>query len=219
MRARWPSDKPLKIMMLGPGNGTDAFFVRNLFTNSEFFFVEASPDFQKTLSERFGVESVIDPQIDGRIKLTDDSVDLVMAFSVLHHIANVSFVLQEVGRILRPGGLFITREPCSSMGDWSKPRRSTPNERGIPAKMMVQIAKSARLHNVTGQRPVPVLFAQLNLILKRFKMFTKISQTSLRRFDRLLSRLVAGNDWNWRDVWWKKIGPSAYFYVFENPKL
>lgn len=218
LRARWPADKPLKVMMLGPGDGTDAVFMRKLFPNTEFFFVEASPDFQKTLGERYGAGSVIAPQIDGTIKLPEDSVDLVMAFSVLHHIANVSFVVQEVGRILRPGGLFITREPCSSMGDWSKPRSSTPNERGISAKLMVQIAQSAGLRNLTGQRPVPVLFAPLNLILKRFSKFITLSKTSVRRYDRLLSSMVAGNDWYWRDRWWKKLGPSAYFYVFEKSK-
>jgi len=204
LRARWPANKPLKVRMLGAGNRTGAVFMRNLFPNTGSFFVEASPDFQKTRGERFGAESVIAPQVDGTIKLPDDSVDLVMAFSVLHHIANVSFVVQEVGRILRPGGPFITREPCSSMGDWSEPRCSTPNERGISAKLMVQIAQSAGLRNLPGQRPGPVLFAALNLTLKWFSKNITLWEKSVRRCDRLLNRLISGNDWYWRDSWWQK---------------
>lgn len=39
------------------------------------------------------------------------SFDLVIANSFLHHLPNVAQPLTEVGRVLRPGGMYIGREP------------------------------------------------------------------------------------------------------------
>src|SRR5690606_21596913 len=52
----------------------------------------------------------------GVINLPDASVDVVLCMSVLHHIANVSFVLAEISRVLKPGGLLFLREPTVTMG-------------------------------------------------------------------------------------------------------
>jgi SAM-dependent methyltransferase len=75
----------------------------------------------------------IEPQVSGKIDFPDNTFDLVTSFGVLHHIPNVSFVLSEILRILKPNGHFLLREPIISMGDWSKPRLGlTKRERGIP---------------------------------------------------------------------------------------
>ena len=49
---------------------------------------------------------------DGKIPLTDKSIDVIMMFAVLHHIPPKPRleILKEVQRILRPGGLVIIRE-------------------------------------------------------------------------------------------------------------
>jgi SAM-dependent methyltransferase len=41
-----------------------------------------------------------------------ESYDAVLAFNVLHLILHRESVLNHVGRLLRPGGLFITKTPC-----------------------------------------------------------------------------------------------------------
>ena len=215
---RWQCDKRLKVLILGPGNGADAEFLRNLYPEADFSFIEVSIDFQRILSERYGQSSIVMPNFDNAIKLKDESIDLVVAFSVLHHIANVSFVVKEVSRVMRPGGLFITREPCSSMGDWSKPRLATPNERGIAAHLLVEIATQAGLQMSPDLRVTPVLFAPLNKILFKLRKYISISNKTVWLCDKFLSRVVSFNDWYWRDFWWKKIGPSAYFYAFEKTK-
>ena len=62
------------------------------------------------------------PSAIGDIALDSASVDLATSFGVLHHIPNVSHVVTEIARVLKPGGIFVLREPISSMGDWRKAR-------------------------------------------------------------------------------------------------
>lgn len=83
----------------------------------------------------------------GDIEFSDEQFDLITCFSALHHIANVSHVISELVRVLRPGGmLFIRepilsmREPIYSMADWERPRKGlTKRERGIPLKFFRQL--------------------------------------------------------------------------------
>jgi SAM-dependent methyltransferase len=46
-----------------------------------------------------------------RMDLPDESVDRVLCFDALHHVANMSEVLAEMGRVLRPGGVAGFSEP------------------------------------------------------------------------------------------------------------
>lgn len=78
----------------------------------------------------------VKPRPDGRLPFADSSFDLVTCLGVLHHIPNVSFVLGELQRVCKLGGIALVREPIVSMGDWRKPRRGlTRNERGIPLQL------------------------------------------------------------------------------------
>ena len=48
--------------------------------------------------------------------IADDSCDIVMAYSVLHHIPNYIDILVEFVRVLKPGGiLFIDHESSSNV--------------------------------------------------------------------------------------------------------
>jgi SAM-dependent methyltransferase len=46
-----------------------------------------------------------------RMDLSDASVDRVLCFDALHHVANMRDVLSEMGRVLRPGGIAGFSEP------------------------------------------------------------------------------------------------------------
>jgi SAM-dependent methyltransferase len=46
-----------------------------------------------------------------RMDLGDDSVDRILCFDALHHVPNMSEVLAEMGRVLRPGGVAGFSEP------------------------------------------------------------------------------------------------------------
>src|SRR5258708_6298832 len=84
------------------------------------------------------------PSAIGDIKLDSATVDLATSFGVLHHIPNVSHVVGEIARVLKPGGLFVLREPISSMGDWRKPGAGlTAHERGLPLPCVESLARTA----------------------------------------------------------------------------
>lgn len=40
-------------------------------------------------------------------------------------------------------------------------------------------------------------------------------------YERTASRFwdASKNDYYWRDAWYKRVGPSAYFYVFRKPGI
>lgn len=86
------------------------------------------------------------PNTDGHMDYEDSSFDLVVCCAALHHVANVSFVISEFGRILKPGGYALIREPVVSMGDWRTHRRGlTARERGIPLPLMRRMIDAAGL--------------------------------------------------------------------------
>lgn len=74
------------------------------------------------------------PSPSGTMPFADSLFDLAVCLGTLHHIPNVSHVVKEIGRVLRPGGYALIREPIVSMGDWRTDRGPgcTQNERGIP---------------------------------------------------------------------------------------
>lgn len=47
---------------------------------------------------------------DEKLPFLDNSVDLVTAFVVIHHIRNFPAMLKEIYRVLKPGGFFFIRE-------------------------------------------------------------------------------------------------------------
>lgn len=53
----------------------------------------------------------------GRTSLEDNSADCVYCVSVIEHVNNVNAVLNEISRILRPGGLFIVTFDLDIRGD------------------------------------------------------------------------------------------------------
>lgn len=196
-----------KMLVLGPGNGAEV----SRFKEWSLTFVEASDNFKSVLRERFPTSVVIHPQPSGQMALPNESQDVVCAFSVLHHIPNVSAVIREVSRVTKPNGIFLVREPCSSMGDWRYPRSATPNERGISARLLGKIASD---YDFQLERKTPILFEPINKLLKKTIGFQMIPFGILFAVDRFISSVVALNDHYWRDTFLKKIGPSGYFYVF-----
>ncbi len=202
-----------EILILGPGSGKEIEEFSKRYPTWTFHFIEPSSPFRVLLQNRFPTSRIYKPDATNKMQLKNEQVDVVLAFSVLHHIANVTYVLSEVGRVLKAGGLFITREPCSSMGDWRKERSTTPNERGIAKRFMISSAKKANLF-LSYCEPIPILFEPINKFLKKIGLDGKIAFSIVYFVDRIISRIVSVNDRYWRNTFFKKIGPSSYIYYF-----
>ena len=198
------------VLVIGPGPGKEMEKFNDKFKNCTIYFLESSENYKKELKVTFPKSVILDANIDANIKLKSNSIKLVIGFSVLHHIPNVSSCLSEIYRVLQKDGILFLREPCSSMGDWRGPRSTTPNERGISKKWFLKEFDKLNLRLLSS--PDPVLFDQLNKIFVK-SIFGKLSSFHLIYFlDNIISKVVSFNDYYWRDNFLKKIGPSAYFY-------
>jgi len=211
-RITLPKNRSGSILVLGPGSGSEISKFASDNPEWSLVFLEASDHFKADLKTNYPESQVLDAVFTGDIPIRNESQDVICAFSVLHHIPNVSHVLGEVYRVMKPTGLFLVREPCSSMGDWRFPRLTTPNERGISMRWLTAKAKDTGF--VMENKPVPILFAPLNVLFIRIGVDSWITSRIFYLLDRFVSFVASTNDNYWRDAWYKKFGPSAYFYIF-----
>lgn len=168
-------------------------------------------------STNFSIEMLRDvpvshvrPAIDGTMPFPDDSFDVITCFGVLHHIANVTFVLGECHRVLKPGGVMFLREPIVSMGDWRRPRRGlTKNERGIPYDLFVGMVKK---HGFDIERLVGFDFAPLVRLLNFFgiNIYAHRLTTIL---DHFFCRIFAANKKYHRVTILDRFGPASFYMV------
>lgn len=154
--------------------------------------------------------SYLKARVDGRIEQPDASFDLVTCFGVLHHIANVSFVLAECHRVLKPGGMLFCREPIVTQGDWRKPRPGlTKNERGIPhalfRSMIERTGFGVELSRLCDFAPYRRLMAKAGLPGYDSRLTTQI--------DLALASLFSFNTRYHRPGFLAKFGPASVAYV------
>ncbi len=153
----------------------------------------------------------LDPESSGKINLPSETIDLITCFGVLHHIPNVSFVFQEMTRVLKKGGYMLIREPIVSMGDWTKPRKGlTKRERGIPLNIFRDVIKKNNLKIVSEDKVLFPLTRRLKL-----KNGEMSNSKSVILLDHLLSRLFSWNSKYHSTKPWHKIRPQSVFYVLE----
>lgn len=152
----------------------------------------------------------IQPNSNGKLPFTDNNFDLITCFGTLHHIPNVSFVMEEMYRCLSPKGTILIREPIISLGDWSKPRIGlTKRERGIPLNYFDSIVKSCQFQvqkkSLCIFPPVQKISRKLGIIPYNNRVLTLI--------DRLASQLTKGNLRYHRTNTLQKFSPTSVYYV------
>ena len=150
--------------------------------------------------------------ISGDLPFASNRFDLIVSFATLHHIANVSKVISELYRCLKPGGYCLIKEPIVSMGDWRYPRKGcTKNERGIPIRIFDHIILENNftvLHKHYHEFP---LVSKLWTLLS-IQVFNNRYTMAL---DKLLSFLFSFNTTYHRTSLWEKLGPCYVFYVLK----
>ena len=105
----------------GAGTGIYTVAVAAAVPDGKVFAVEALPQLVELLRQK------ITPELSGRIcvcetgdnvvPLDDGEADRVVMVDVLHHLYDQPDALEEVGRVLRPGGLFVVVD----WGDTERP--------------------------------------------------------------------------------------------------
>jgi SAM-dependent methyltransferase len=155
----------------------------------------------------------VKPAISGNISFDDGTFDLAICLNALHHVPNASHVLAEIARVVRPGGLFIIREPIHTMGDWSKPRKGlTKNERGFPVDWLERRFTSLKLTILRRSFCMFPTTQRLALLIgahSGYESFPFVLQ------DAVLSALMSWNLHYHRDSIFKKFAPWAASYMLE----
>jgi SAM-dependent methyltransferase len=153
------------------------------------------------------------PTLGGRIDCEDGANDLTVCLHTLHHIPNVTGLLTEFARVTARGGLFILREPISTMGDWRRPRPGlTANERGFPVAWLEQRfdALGFRVRHKT-YCSVPLTDSLTRILRTKSPYNIPI----LVRADRIACTLTQKNITYHRNSWRKKLAPRAVYYVLQ----
>ena len=153
----------------------------------------------------------VTPMPSGKIDFKDNYFDLITCFGTLHHIPNVSFVLKELFRVLKPGGYLLLREPIVSMGDWRKPRRGlTKRERGIPLGVFRKVIKENNVQIVSERK---ILFPLLRRI--DFGRYKGGNSNFWVNLDYILGILFSWNNKYHSKGYLDKIRPQSVFYVLK----
>lgn len=154
----------------------------------------------------------VEPAASGGMPFPQESFDLVLCLSVLHHVPNVSRVLQEIGRVTAPGGWLLVSEPVVSMGDWRGTRPGlTAHERGIPRRLLEQAVVEAGFRIRSSRFGAAALTPRLARVLRR-NLYASRTGALL---DRALSIATC---WNYRYhpvSAWHRLRPCCVFIVAE----
>jgi SAM-dependent methyltransferase len=199
-----------KVLGLGSGNGEEFRPVRQWIEH--LYIVESAAGY----FHNDATTTYVKAQVDGTLDFAGDFFDTAVNIAVLHHIPNVSHVLRELHRVLKPGGICLVKEPITTLGDWHPPRKKglAPCERGFPRSLLEQMTGQAGFEIV---RKNYFEFPPLRHLRDRGGIDTYNSKfwTGL---DRLCCQLT---DWNYRYHrlnWFQKMAPSYAFLVLHKPK-
>ena len=175
--------------------------------------LEPSDGFNKTVLNGVPL-SYIKPVSSGDMPFDSSSLDLITCLGVLHHIPNVSKLVNEFYRVLKPDGYALVREPIISMGDWRKPRTGlTKRERGIPLRVLRSFIKQSGFTVVRERKCMFSLTSRLKHVISG-PVFNNMAMVEL---DALLSALPI-----WPRVYhsrnaFQKLRATAVFYVLKKP--
>ena len=150
------------------------------------------------------------PNSNGDIAFESNNFDLITSLNVMHHIPNVSHVLNESYRCLNEKGIMLLCEPISTMGDWRKPRAGlTKRERGIPLHILDRIVENAGFKIVNKSYchfPIlPKITNKLGMAAYNNVVFTII--------DSFLSQIFSWNIKYYRPHFFDKLAPASVYYV------
>jgi len=99
--------KNAKILEIGSGKGNMLRYLKN--EGCQVTGIDANKEYIDFGKKELGVE--ITMMSGDQLEFNDNSFDIVMSFDVLEHIPNSDKHLEEVRRVLKPGGYYLLQTP------------------------------------------------------------------------------------------------------------
>jgi SAM-dependent methyltransferase len=127
-----------RTLEIGAGAGSHVPFE----PEGEYVALEASAELAAQIPVRDGL-SVVVADCEERLPWDDDAFDRVLAIHLLEHLYNLPAALDEVARVLRPGGIFSVVIPCEggilySLGRHVTTKRIFENRYQMPYEWMIR---------------------------------------------------------------------------------
>lgn len=105
----------MRVLDIGCGTGAILSYLPSV----DYIGIDANADYVQRARRRFGARATFHVcDAAGRIDVADQSVDLVLALGVLHHLSDAvaKNVVAEAARVLVPGGRFVSHDPVRGNG-------------------------------------------------------------------------------------------------------
>lgn len=198
-----------RVLSFGCAEGLD---LEKLYKKYSFLLygLESSNSLINKFKRRFPKAEIKKADQKGKIDFEDNFFDYISILGVLHHIPNISFVLSELTRVLKPNGIMIIREPISSMRPTGvKPIGLSPNERGIPIDFFIKEFEKLNLKII---KYTYSFFPPLVILIEKFRI-PKIILHRLYYLDKFLSTLSSNNLKYQRTTILERCAAGSAYYV------
>ena len=194
----YPPERQVKITEIGAGTGSTSAYVLPLLTgkNVDYLFTDISSAFSAKAQTKFAAFPFVrygvldiekDPSGDASIR---QSADIVIAANVLHATANLAQTIDNIKRVLRPGGTLVLLEGTKPQrfGDltvgmtdgWWRFNDATFRE-GYPLirrQSWIQLLSNAGFEcaALTEEGPASILTHQQTILIAQQRTTTQIEQ-------------------------------------------
>lgn len=172
-----------KVLDIGSGKSAASYYRFLKFApNAQVTALDLTPSTQ-------GVHKIIDLEKDV-LPYERESADAILLFNVLEHIYNHGFLLSEIGRVVKPGGIVIGAVPflvgyhADPHDFWRYTSESLKNIFGSRGFKNVKVA-------VVGRGPFIAGFNQIDFLVPRF--FKVLIVPGLLALDYVVRKLYKGN--------------------------
>lgn len=112
-------EPPTGCRILEIGVGAEGGLIRLLAERNDVFGLDASPVAVASCA-KLGIRAQAFNADRDAIPFEDDTFDVVLAFEVCEHLANPQFAIEEIRRVLKPGGRFVASTPNPLTHHWPR---------------------------------------------------------------------------------------------------
>jgi SAM-dependent methyltransferase len=135
---------------------------------TSFTAVDKIPSVIDALKKKYPNGKFVSMNIPPLTGLPDNAFDVVVSFQVIEHIANDNLYLQEIHRVLKPGGTALITTPNRKMSLTRNPwhvREYLPEELTALAK---KTFRQVQMKGITGNDKVMAYYEENKRSVKRF---------------------------------------------------